>query len=68
METFGLFDDKTSSSIICEFLSVDPNEKERIQIKPFIPDKDVRESIEKGIWAAYFILQDMKIRSHHTNK
>ena len=61
METFGLFDDKTSSSIICEFLSVDPDEKERIQIKPFIKEKDVRESIEKGIWAAYDILQNVKV-------
>ena len=61
METFGLFDDKTSSSIICEFLSVDPDEKERIQIKPFIKEKDVRESMTKGIWAAYDILQNVKL-------
>ena len=68
METFGLFNDKTSSSIVCEFLSVDPEEKERIQIKTFITDRDVKESIDKGVWAAYHILQDVKFRSQHLKK
>ncbi|NIA29344.1 MAG: DUF4384 domain-containing protein [Actinobacteria bacterium] len=61
METFALFDDKTSSKIEFEFLGVTQRDKERIQINCFTDNNDVEDSAEKGIWATYNSLENANL-------
>lgn len=52
METFALFDDKSSSKILYDFHCVGKNEVHRVQIKCLFQDRDVCRSAERGVWSA----------------
>jgi len=57
METYALFDDRTSSRIVYSFFDPDPGNRVKIDFPPGLSDGQVRNSADEGVVCAYQILR-----------